>query len=319
MTIRYECAECQSVLKIRDELAGTNGKCPKCKTEFTIPAASKQKTKSRVAVPAGPPEDELDPIDMPREVTPAPDMSSIRDESRGMSGSGPSIDTVPADDAPKPSIAELMREHEEKRKKKKDKKKKGGLAEAAVAAEDLTSGTAADALTRSYDQKRGKAGEPPPLTREERREAENRAAMMEYAKKAVPIGIGLLVTVWLVITIMWAEPVPELGYVHGVVTLNGSPLGGAEVRFSPIIDSNSANADGRKKKENAGMMNSSSGYTDSEGKYVLMYNEDHEGAVPGEHKVEIIASSQAVYRLSSGDETKIVKDGDNTFNFDVQQ
>ena len=37
MTIRYECGECGSILKIKDELAGKPGKCPKCKTRFTVP------------------------------------------------------------------------------------------------------------------------------------------------------------------------------------------------------------------------------------------------------------------------------------------
>src|SRR5579859_965667 len=37
MTIRYTCPECSSVLKIKDELAGTAAKCPKCKSKFVVP------------------------------------------------------------------------------------------------------------------------------------------------------------------------------------------------------------------------------------------------------------------------------------------
>ena len=37
MTIRFTCDTCGSVLKIKDELAGTDGKCPKCKTRFVVP------------------------------------------------------------------------------------------------------------------------------------------------------------------------------------------------------------------------------------------------------------------------------------------
>ena len=37
MTIRYECEQCGSTLKIKDDLAGKPGKCPKCKTAFTVP------------------------------------------------------------------------------------------------------------------------------------------------------------------------------------------------------------------------------------------------------------------------------------------
>ncbi len=40
MTIRYECEQCGSTLKIKDDLAGKPGKCPKCKTAFTIPASA---------------------------------------------------------------------------------------------------------------------------------------------------------------------------------------------------------------------------------------------------------------------------------------
>lgn len=40
MTIRFTCSECSSVLKIKDELAGTSAKCPKCKTKFVVPEPS---------------------------------------------------------------------------------------------------------------------------------------------------------------------------------------------------------------------------------------------------------------------------------------
>ena len=42
MTIRFTCTQCSSVLKIKDELAGTNGRCPKCKIEFVVPAVDSE-------------------------------------------------------------------------------------------------------------------------------------------------------------------------------------------------------------------------------------------------------------------------------------
>ncbi len=48
MTIRVTCDQCGSVLKIKDELAGTDGKCPKCKTRFVVPQPSAEE-----AVPEG--------------------------------------------------------------------------------------------------------------------------------------------------------------------------------------------------------------------------------------------------------------------------
>jgi hypothetical protein len=38
MTIKYHCDQCGVSLKIKDELAGTPGHCPKCHVEFTVPA-----------------------------------------------------------------------------------------------------------------------------------------------------------------------------------------------------------------------------------------------------------------------------------------
>src|SRR5437016_2890406 len=38
MTIRYKCNECGAALNIKDELAGTQGHCPRCQVEFTVPA-----------------------------------------------------------------------------------------------------------------------------------------------------------------------------------------------------------------------------------------------------------------------------------------
>ena len=46
MTIRYECEQCGSTLKIKDDLAGKPGKCPKCKTAFTVPAVAEGLTDS---------------------------------------------------------------------------------------------------------------------------------------------------------------------------------------------------------------------------------------------------------------------------------
>ncbi|WP_437191774.1 hypothetical protein [Planctomicrobium sp. SH527] len=40
MSIRYCCEECGAAMKIRDSLAGTRGRCPKCRTKFDVPAQS---------------------------------------------------------------------------------------------------------------------------------------------------------------------------------------------------------------------------------------------------------------------------------------
>ncbi|MEQ9409013.1 MAG: hypothetical protein RIK87_14855 [Fuerstiella sp.] len=337
MTIRYRCEGCDSILKVRDELAGTQGKCPKCKTGFTIPtvkrplkvaqlAAAKTKKPTQTATAlsaekASPPfVDVEDPIDMPREVTPLPDLTSTKefDPMQALTGSGPAIPAVPSEpEAARPSIAELMREHEASRKKKKGgDKKKGSLAEAAAAAQGLTSGSATDALTRTYDQKRGKAGEPPPMTREERREAEQRAALLDFAKKGGAGIAALLVGLYFLISWMLAEPLPDLEYVSGVVTINGAPLPDVEVQFAPIADPN--NPEQETSKAYSGQRNPSSGYTNSAGEYVLMYDMKNEGAIVGNHQVSIMTSAGVSYNLPPQDQTKTVSaDGDNVFNFSL--
>lgn len=61
MSIRYECDQCGSVLKIKDDLAGKPGKCPKCKTPFTVPAGDDDSgNQSDVATEAS---DVAEPVD----------------------------------------------------------------------------------------------------------------------------------------------------------------------------------------------------------------------------------------------------------------
>lgn len=50
MSIRVQCEKCGSVLKIKDELAGTQGKCPKCKSPFTVPQPGESDAAMPVAV-----------------------------------------------------------------------------------------------------------------------------------------------------------------------------------------------------------------------------------------------------------------------------
>ena len=40
MPIRFKCGECGAAMTIKDELAGTKGKCPKCKTAFRVPGGA---------------------------------------------------------------------------------------------------------------------------------------------------------------------------------------------------------------------------------------------------------------------------------------
>jgi len=104
------------------------------------------------------------------------------------------------------------------------------------------------------------------------------------------------------------EDLPPLGSVEGVVTLDGNPLAGASVLFTPV---------------DAGAL--SSARTDEKGRYELYYGTAAKGATIGKHQVQIS-------RYGEGDDTTDavplkynaqttltaeVQSGKNTINFDL--
>jgi hypothetical protein len=99
---------------------------------------------------------------------------------------------------------------------------------------------------------------------------------------------------------------PELGLVHGKVTLDGKPLANAIVCFTP---------DGRGRTSTA--------FTDSDGTYSLGYIRDVPGAAVGWHIVRITTGDirshkpeLAPQRYNTKSELRIeVVAGENTFDF----
>jgi hypothetical protein len=67
---------------------------------------------------------------------------------------------------------------------------------------------------------------------------------------------------------------PELIDAHGTVTLDGQPLGGATVTFTPQVTGNEA-------------ARPASGATDDRGEFTLQYSTNETGARPGKYKVSI--------------------------------
>lgn len=84
-------------------------------------------------------------------------------------------------------------------------------------------------------------------------------------------GLGWLLLVLCCLAIPGCGSGGKLATVRGKVTLNGQPLQGALVEFQPTDPEGSP----------------SSGLTDAEGRYELMYTFDKPGAAPGEHVVSI--------------------------------
>ncbi len=313
MTIRFCCPECESVLKIKDDMAGTKARCPKCKTPFVVPNTSAKPSPDQTASTEDPLEDL---VDMPREITAvvkfdSPDEFDPMDALAGSQPAMTAIESPPEDEAPKPSVAELMREHEatlaNKRKKREKKSKStGGLEAAAGAASMMTAGTASDALNRNYDQKRGKASEPAPLTREERRQQEQQQAMKEFAIRGGASLAGLAVVLFFFMKWWFSASLPDLSYVSGVVTLNGQPLTNVEVTFS-----RQAPKDGTDTMKDASA--TSAGFTNAQGEYTLKYDAQQgiEGVLPGRHKVHIVNTGGISYVLPPQMKEQVVKEDES--------
>jgi|GEM_PF-286718 len=68
---------------------------------------------------------------------------------------------------------------------------------------------------------------------------------------------------------------PKLGYVHGKVTLRGAPVPFAYVKFQPVSPTGTYGA----------------AYTDVDGKYVLKFTKNRDGALVGQHEVTVRTSS----------------------------
>ena len=105
---------------------------------------------------------------------------------------------------------------------------------------------------------------------------------------------------------------PPLGTVKGKVTIDGKPAAGLGIIFMP--------AAGR----------SSTGLTDKDGVYSLSFDETHQGAVVGKHKVRITRDPEndmaegrppqpqlpPHYNVETTLEKDVVK-GDNTLDFEL--
>ncbi len=278
MTIRHKCESCGSTLKIKDELAGKPGKCPKCKTAFVVGQPSE-----------GPSDDEVLPTsessgEFPAS-TPAP-ASQANDEEDDIFGKDffklsepverprftmPAMDqqehVIPEDDAPA-------------------KPPKGGSKAApapAVSSADSAAAVASQLLAKSG--KKNKSADMKALAAQ----AEEKPQKVDFTEakymlthKVLPYGVGALVAVGLLywgFTSMLSDKskLPPLGTVTGVVSVQGKPAPLAEVRFEPLPP----------KPGDPIVGSFSVGWTDATGTYQLQYDPEHPGAAVGKHRVTV--------------------------------
>ncbi|MFP6770458.1 MAG: hypothetical protein VB859_19945 [Planctomycetaceae bacterium] len=300
MTIRYQCTECDSVLKIRDDKAGGQGRCPKCKTEFLIPEPNEddgpgQDSSTPAAIGQTGDEEEdalaflLDGSDTPPPTAPAAATTSLDSDD----------ETPPS--RPDPAERELRRP---------PVKSQANAADTASAAGDLLSST--------ESARAAVAREKP--TEEPRIDLDG---MKQVASRQVPLVGGILAMV-LICYVAYAvgsgwvggPDGPPLSNVTGTVTLDGKPLNLAIVVFQPDLSM---------EKGEGKTVSASMGRTNDQGDYTLTYPgvEVVEGAVVGRHIIRINKNDEAgleilpkKYHLKTQLKRE-VKAGSNTIDFEL--
>ena len=131
------------------------------------------------------------------------------------------------------------------------------------------------------------------------------------------LGLGLAGILMLCLLLAGCDSGPALAPVVGTVTLDGSPLAGAEVEFQPTAAGGSPSV----------------GVTDAEGHYELRFTMNEKGALLGEHTVRIVmaeedddeggtgsdegpSTARIPARYNTNSELKeTVQKGKNTFDF----
>ncbi len=298
MTIRYTCPGCQSLLRIRDEKAGTDAKCPKCRHAFVVPEPDADDGIEIEEASSNPPATDLPvdmpgdlPVDMPIELTPEVSSPEPFDAGSFLTSSPAPVSpraaaspATPASSASgrKPSVAELMKDFESSKKSKdRDKGRKPGDSPRNSSSAETT-GSAADALARAYQQKRDSSSAPPPLTREDARSAEARTAQITFLKtRGLPGAAAVLILgyAWFWYVNREIYEGPPLYEVTGTVIQSGKPLPGVNVEFAP------AEPDPNQE------VLAAAGITDDQGRFRLRAFDSQYGAPAGPYIVGLINSN----------------------------
>jgi len=350
MTIRYKCAECGAALNIKDELAGTKGNCPRCQVEFTVPAAegapaekepaaASQKPAEPARSAGGPiSEDEIERIlEESGPSTAVPDSRvAVADNGDEHEDENEEFDEPPRRKKKSRAVADEDEEADEddgddagddeddddeeearRRKKKKQKvvakagaKQKSDSSESAAIARDLM------ARGEKGHTAEKRAGRPfGGRDREEEGEFTTQEKLVFLGKQFWPYlaaAVFLIAVFWF--ALRQGNNLPPRVPVTGTVTLDGKPLDKAIVSFQPKGDGTPASTKG---------MSTSFGFTNDLGQYKLVYSQDYEGAVLGNHVVRITKAHETkgeVVPIRYNRESELtaeVKKGAGPFNFDL--
>ncbi|TWT58490.1 hypothetical protein KOR42_18650 [Thalassoglobus neptunius] len=342
MTIRYQCPECDQVLKIRDDKAGSAAKCPSCKNKFVVPEptsdesseasgdsppvkkkasspkterpetakASKASKKSEAKTKPAADPDEFDPADF------------LMEDGPGAKASAGLVEKAPADKGPAtdsqgrrlltPNSASAA--------------KRASMSPAAAAAEDASinaSANARDLLTKTMDESRVKASSMPAA--EKKPSFDFSGAQKELIRYSPHIGgaLAAILVAYFIAQSIFGEGVdlPPLYDVSGTVTVNGKALPNVTVIFEPL-DATKGGADGGPKR-----LRTSTGVTDENGYFSLYYMQGERGAPKGKGRIWLQPNSAAdVMKIppeyaGRGNDIREVREAGNEgkFNIEIEQ
>ena len=347
MTIRYKCEECSSVLKIKEELIGTEGKCPKCKTKFIVPdsgdheepspkdSSPKKKSKSAETAKAKKPKkspavEKVQPVPV-TEKAPADDeefdptdilFGTDDDDEVGVTPSA--SEQSSDDDEPVDDVFDAFDDDDELTAPP-------AMTPAPQTADSPTSATAADLLARKSGKSPSVSGQSygsamaavsssvekslrskddnPKKKVQPRLKSEGGEWEKQFIlTRVLPAVAGVLVVCSLGYWVMMDRAnVPPLHYVSGTVMLDGRPLSGATVEFFPVG------------ADREGQVANSSGTTDANGEYVLFYVDGYKGAVEGQFIVTINSDFDFIPPDYTDFPTDHIREvtGTSEFNFDL--
>ena len=201
----------------------------------------------------------------------------------------------------------LGKAREQARRLKQEQKRKKKALDLLVADVEA-SGTAADAITRTYEKKRAESSDAAPMTREERRAAEARAALYRFLMQLGGILAATGVFGFFLFSWVLSSDHPELVPVTGTLRSAKEPCTGFVIRFTPVRQR------GKKKPQGA----PSSGKVRADGSFTMMYRPGLAGVIPGKHDVTVEDQFGIPRRLSERFSRVTVKPGqDNHFEFEL--
>ncbi|SFI91678.1 hypothetical protein [Planctomicrobium piriforme] len=350
MSIRYKCEECGTVLKIKDSLAGTRGRCPHCRHKFIVPQQSTaadddfgdqsngngagavlelntESPSSKSLEPVRPPEPvSPPPVAAPAPVAETPPAPPVEEEFDAadflMADAGPNAKKSAGLSAPSPDPAAAG-------KPATDSQGRRYFSRAPIIPNAPPGAPAAAAAVAP-------GATPPPVeevgssvttkvtlpTEEPRRKLNFKGS----GRALVRMAPGLLVIAILSGGVYWIArqylmphlPLPELAPVAGKVHLDGKPFPNVVVHLTPVNA-----AQGKSRSDKAIRLTDSLGVTDNDGLFHITYF-GHGGAPLGKARIWLEPLEPSGYKKiphryqQAGADIRDVREAGNDGKFDLE-